>query len=85
MTDLIQIPPAFIQDHRERDLPTPRVVKATKAKLFIAASDPALAELLDDARHYASFRASDGLVSLGLISSAKATVRAIEAHKAAAA
>ncbi|MFA6134698.1 MAG: hypothetical protein WC869_11850 [Phycisphaerae bacterium] len=47
------VPKGFITDHRERDLPTPRVVQETTWAYCIRRDDPALPELLDDARYYA--------------------------------
>ena len=50
----IDIPKSFYDDHSERGLPSPTVVTATKLHYRIRLDDPATAELLDDARHYAS-------------------------------
>jgi hypothetical protein len=58
-SDLVRIPQKFFVDHSERDLPTPTVVKETKSHFFIKRDDPAWAELVDDARHYADPRATD--------------------------
>lgn len=81
MTVEINIPKAFLIDHSERDLPTPSVIKETKKHYRIRLDDPATAELLDDARHYASeaISAADFQHLLGIKSSARATVKAIEA------
>lgn len=71
---LICIPKRFLDDHLERDLPTPEIVRETSFYYFIASSDPAMAELIDDARHYA-----DGLdeAPRSIVLSARATLRAI--------
>lgn len=74
---LIRIPDAFIRDHQDRELPTPRVVKSTARHNWIDAADPAVAELLNDAEHYAHPHGPDG-VSLGLKASARATAKAIK-------
>ena len=78
---LFNIPKTFYNDHSERGLPSPTVVTATKRHYRIRLADTATAELLDDARHYASdaidTKASPHL--MGLKSSARSTVRAIEA------
>lgn len=73
----IKLPPAFYDDHDERDLPTPEDVGNAKSYVLVRADDPALRELLDDAEHYAHPYGPDGEGLGGLRSSAKATVRAI--------
>jgi hypothetical protein len=85
MTDqtLIKLPLTFFQDHEERDLETPAVVKATKTHIFVDARDPALDELLSDAMHYADSVAWMGREYFGLCMSAKATERAIRKARAA--
>lgn len=75
MNDLIRIPLAFYDDHQARDLDTPEMVKRTKRHGYIRADDPALPELLDDARHYAHPYGPD---TPGLRTAAKALIRAIE-------
>ena len=50
----IRIPRVFADDHAERELPTPELVKAGPRHYLVSQDDPALAELLDDARFYAS-------------------------------
>ena len=78
---LIRIPTKFFYDHAERMLPTPEIVRQTKTHIWIDADDAALFELHDDAVHHAhELDPPDGIGSLiGLISSARATYRAIEA------
>lgn len=73
----IKLPPAFYDDHDERDFPTPEDVGNAKSYVLVRADDPALRELLDDAEHYAHPYGPDGEGLGGLRSSAKATVRAI--------
>lgn len=75
---LVRLPWRFFVDHDERALPTPEIVRSTKAHAFVSVDDPALSELLDDARHYAHPYGPDNC-PLGIIASAKATVKAIEA------
>jgi hypothetical protein len=79
----VRIPARFYEDHKERALPTPLEVRGTRRHLWVRLDDPALGELLDDARHYAHPCGPD-LCPPGLIMSAKATVRAIEAALAKA-
>lgn len=77
----ISLPRYFYWDHHERDLPTPKMLIGNRAHIIVAADDPALQDLLDDAKHYASPNGPDQLPP-GLKSSARATVRAIEKARA---
>lgn len=52
-TSLISLPSRFFDDHDERELPTPRVIKRTTRLVQVRLDDPALPELLADALHYA--------------------------------
>ena len=81
MSTTIRIPQKFIQDHQERDLDTPCVLRRTKQHCYIAADDPALDEMLSDAEHYAEGGIPAQPEYLGLISSARATMRAIRAAR----
>lgn len=78
----IRVPARFYDDHDERGCePFCSPTKRTARYVYIAADDPGLAELLDDARHYAD---TDGgpcgyADERALQRSAAATVRAIEA------
>lgn len=49
----VRIPIRFFEDHYARALPTPEVQHSTKTYYWIKKSDPAIGELIDDARHYA--------------------------------
>ena len=78
---LVKIPKRFYQDHIERDLPAPKVVKSTSLHYWINIEDPALSEFLSDAEFY-----RDEMVSghadrtvFGLQRSADATYKAIKA------
>ena len=51
-TNLVRIPRRFLDDHEERDLDTPEIVKSTKAHYWIRKDDPALPELVNDAEYY---------------------------------
>jgi hypothetical protein len=79
MTNLIRIPQRFHVDHMERDLPTPKVQKRSKRHFWIAADDPALEELLNDAEFYAD--PWGPWTDIGLRSSARATAAAIRRHQ----
>ncbi len=78
---LIRIPSRFYEDHVERDLPVPSVIKETQRYIWIDADSPHLSEFLDDAKHYAgdAISLSDFPDLIGVKASAKATVKAIEA------
>jgi hypothetical protein len=76
----IKVPACFYDDHDSRELPTPREISRTSRTVTVAVSDPNLAELLNDAEHYAD---RDGPTAAdpeyaGLRKSARATVRAIK-------
>jgi len=75
-TLLVRIPKRFFDDHRDRDLPIPAVVKFTQKHYWINSADPAIEELLDDARFYADPDGPD-LQPEGLANAARALLRAI--------
>lgn len=84
---LIRLPWKFWEDHGERALPTPKEVPpSNKRHLWVRRDDPALTELLSDARYYADPYGPDGgdddretkLWFMRLKRSAKLTVKAIE-------
>jgi len=80
MINTIKVPACFFDDHDVRELPTPRVISRNSRTVTVAANDLNLAELLNDAEHYAD---RDGPTAgdpdyAGLRSSAQATVRAIK-------
>ena len=81
MAKLIRIPKGFYQDHADRDLPTPEVVRCTSRHLYVRSDDPALPELLNDAEYYSDPHGP--WAGIGLRSSALATVRAIASAKQA--
>lgn len=79
---LIKVPHRFFTDHKERDLATPEIVKATARHYLIDTNDPAFPEFEDDARHYCEGLEIGAEPELfGLVMSARATVRAIDAAK----
>jgi hypothetical protein len=76
---LICIPAAFFRDHEDRDCePYCEPVRTTARKVWLRPDDPGLAELLDDARHYADPSWTLEPCYYGLKRSAVATVKAIE-------
>ncbi|MEP0149975.1 hypothetical protein [Roseibium sp.] len=48
------IPPFFYNDHVERDLPAPPILKVFRQRYLIDTDHPDFDELVDDARHYAN-------------------------------
>lgn len=78
MADLIRIPKRFYDDHHDRDLASPDVVKETQKHYFVSPDDGALGELFEDAHHYGmgGVEAFEPYL-VGLIISARATYRAI--------
>ena len=80
MTNLIKIPQRFFQDHAERDLDTPEIIKMTSTHYWIKADDPHITELYQDAKFYAKpwidSVPGDGL--WGIVVSARATKRALD-------
>ncbi|KKN48349.1 hypothetical protein LCGC14_0653840 [marine sediment metagenome] len=49
---IIRIPQRFYNDHVDRDLPAPDIVKATRRHYWINTNHPHFAELMNDANHY---------------------------------
>lgn len=80
MTNLIKIPKRFFDDHRERDLDTPRVMKATKSNYWISKNDPAISELISDAEYYVEIGELGAFDKwmFGLVRSAKATLKSLQ-------
>ena len=78
--DTIKIPKRFYDDHCERDLPAPRIVKETKSNYWIEAGSEHLAELLSDADAY-SYVSNWPRHLFGLCCSAAATADAIRIHR----
>lgn len=76
------LPPRFYDDHRSRDLPESGVsvlLRRTYHHVHVVMDDAAATELLSDARHYASEMGEWGFEGRGIMRSAAATVRALEA------
>ena len=79
----IKIPKRFYEDHVERDLPAPQILKETNQHFFIDFHSEHLMELLSDASYYAdpeSYGAVFGSPLSALIRSARATESAIKKH-----
>ena len=78
----IRVPAKFFNDHEERECePFCEPVKRSSRFVWLLPSDPGLDELLSDARHYGDDDGGPDAIGDGggLIKSAKATVKAIEA------
>ena len=81
MSKTYEITKRFYQDHCERDLPAPDVVKETKNHFFIDATEnEAMAQLRSDAWFYADGNVDDGK---HLVRSAIALLRVIGSGAAA--
>ncbi len=80
MTNLIKIPKRFFDDHRERDLDTPRVMKATRSNYWISKNDPAISELISDAEYYVEMGELGAFDKwmFGLVRSATATLKSLQ-------
>lgn len=68
----VRIPRKFYDDHWARDLPTPVEQHGTKQWAWIKRNDPAIGELICDAKYYASTGGPDGWGA-----SAKALLKAL--------
>ena len=75
---IIKIPQGFYNDHCERDLPTPEIVKSTKQHYWINTEDPNFAELISDARHYSDPLGWDEEVWRIHGTAAQALIKAVE-------
>jgi len=78
----IRVPAKFFDDHEERECePFCEPVKRSSRFVWLLPSDPGLDELLSDARHYGDDDGGPDAIGDGggLVRSAKATVKAIEA------
>jgi hypothetical protein len=81
--DLVRIPRSFLDDHAQRDLDTPKVWRSTRRHYWIDRNDPATPELLSDATFYADGVGHFDAHLFGLISSARATAKALTQEVAA--
>jgi hypothetical protein len=79
--NMIAVPAKFYDDHGERGLPTPEEIRRSGSRVWIRTDDPAIPELLSDARFYADRDGPDYLPP-GLKASAARTVAAMDADAA---
>jgi len=80
MNNLIKIPKRFYDDHKERDLESPAIIKQNKTHYWIKSDDPDIAELKSDADYYYTMwnmGAFDKSL-VGICMSAKATLNALQ-------
>lgn len=77
---IVELPPNFYWDHVARGLPAGTVLREKRKLVVVELDDDEAREILDDAKHYAEAPAGywDG-VSIGLISSARATAKRLVA------
>lgn len=78
MADLMRLPVKFYDDHQERDLDTPVAVRRTKRHVYVDPADPALPELVGDARYYADPVGFDPHIQRTVCRSAQALLRAVQ-------
>jgi hypothetical protein len=74
----VTVPPTFYDDHVARDLPAGVEVKRTSRGVVVDLTPDELAELRSDAVHYSNAVRDMGSDFIGLQSSARATVRALD-------
>lgn len=53
MENWVRIPTRFFEDHYARALPTPEIQHGNKTYYWIKKDDPAVGDLISDARYYA--------------------------------
>jgi len=83
-TAMIRVPRKFYDDHVDRDLPAPGILRSTKTHYYIDALSRDLDELLDDAKYYTEMIKYMHPDYRGLCRSAAATVKSINNyHKGA--
>jgi hypothetical protein len=75
----VWLPERFYDDHVARDLPAGLEVDRRRSRVLVRADRSTLSEILDDARHQVFMAPELGRGYLGLVSSARATVRVFEA------
>lgn len=76
---LYRLPPVFYDDHVARALPAGELVRRTSRHVFVELDAAAFDELVSDARYYADEMGDAGFDGHGLVTSARATLRALEA------
>lgn len=81
MGKTVKVPARFFDDHCDRDLGEGcNEISRNSKGVIVEFTDAALAELLNDAKYYATgFSGEDAVEIRGLIASARATVKAIQA------
>ena len=77
---LFKIPRLFYNDHVERDLPAPTVIRENKTHYWISLDGKHIDEFLSDADYYSSYEGM-GKEYYGIVASARATIRAAEKAK----
>lgn len=84
MNIIVTIPPTFYDDHTGRDLPAGEVIKRTKRSIEVKLDAAAFVDLLDDARHYASFEGPDFRDNRSVCMAARALIPHLEVEEQAA-
>jgi len=74
----IWLPETFYGDHRDRALPAGQILESSRKGVLVFCNKAELSEIMSDAKHYSEMgTAAFGMESLGLVSSARATVNRI--------
>ncbi len=77
---IYRLPPYFYGDHCDRGLPSGRIVRTTKTSVFVELDASECAEMLASADYYVDQTAAmldSDPAQIGLISSARATAKAL--------
>lgn len=79
----LSLPRRFYEDHADRELPCGTVLSRSASRVRVICSDAELEEIESDARHYAHPDVAQGMGReySGIVASARATVKAIEAYR----
>lgn len=81
-TIVIELPPVFYDDHVDRALPAGTLVGANRNGYKIRCTEEELREIYSDAKYYAWLGTQElGREYMGLVSSARATVRRIDTYR----
>lgn len=73
---MIKLPKVYFDDHDDCNVPSPAILWITKKHYLVDPADPAIDEFSDRAEYYATGQFEREY--FGLVSSARATVKAIK-------
>lgn len=75
----VKLPPTFYEDHAARDLPAGEITGMTDRHVVVRLDRAAYEDLLSDARYYTDAATAASMGLPGLASSARATIKRLEA------